>query len=131
MLNPRDRLTTAIELTCSDCGSTFHPHQVSEGVEELCDACYEALFGHAVTSLPTAPAASETTEAFQPITAGQLAKAVDLVCTECRNTFTPHQMSEGVEELCDKCYEALFGHTVSFSPVPPPKAQKDHARKAA
>jgi hypothetical protein len=29
---------------CTDCGQAFQPRQVGDGVEELCDACYEARF---------------------------------------------------------------------------------------
>lgn len=32
------------DLVCLDCGGSFRPRRVSDGVEELCDTCYEATF---------------------------------------------------------------------------------------
>lgn len=32
------------DLVCLDCGSAFTPRRVTDGVEELCDTCYEARF---------------------------------------------------------------------------------------
>lgn len=32
------------DLVCLDCGSSFTPRRVTDGVEELCDSCYEATF---------------------------------------------------------------------------------------
>lgn len=119
----------AVELTCAGCGSTFHPRQMSEGTEEVCDQCYETMFGHAVTPLPAAP--PEENAMHQTARLEPLAESVELACTECGNVFSPHQMSEGVEELCDKCYEALFGRAVGFSPVSPSKAERHRGRKVA
>ncbi len=34
----------AAQLTCAECGATFVPRRVGDGVEELCDACYENHF---------------------------------------------------------------------------------------
>lgn len=32
------------ELICADCGLRFRARRVTDGVEEICDACYEARF---------------------------------------------------------------------------------------
>lgn len=32
------------ELVCLECGNSFMPRRVTDGVEELCDICYEARF---------------------------------------------------------------------------------------
>jgi hypothetical protein len=32
------------DLVCRDCGSLFRPRRVTDGVEELCDSCYEMRF---------------------------------------------------------------------------------------
>lgn len=32
------------DLICSDCGTRFRARRVMDGVEEVCDACYEARF---------------------------------------------------------------------------------------
>lgn len=32
------------ELVCTDCGSRFRARRVTDGVEEICDTCYEARF---------------------------------------------------------------------------------------
>lgn len=32
------------ELVCADCGARFRARRVTDGVEEICDACYEARF---------------------------------------------------------------------------------------
>lgn len=32
------------ELVCADCGLRFRARRVTDGVEEICDACYEARF---------------------------------------------------------------------------------------
>lgn len=32
------------ELVCADCGVRFRARRVTDGVEEICDACYEARF---------------------------------------------------------------------------------------
>jgi hypothetical protein len=45
-----DRITTGPELVCGDCGVRFRARRVTDGVEEICDACYEGRF-------PTHPAA--------------------------------------------------------------------------
>lgn len=32
------------ELVCADCGLHFRARRVTDGVEEICDTCYEARF---------------------------------------------------------------------------------------
>jgi hypothetical protein len=32
------------ELVCADCGAHFRARRVTDGVEEICDKCYEARF---------------------------------------------------------------------------------------
>lgn len=39
-----ERPETASELACIECGNSFMPRRVADGVEELCDACYQARF---------------------------------------------------------------------------------------
>lgn len=39
---PQGRPSRMPDLNCSDCGTPFRPRRVTDGVEELCDACYEA-----------------------------------------------------------------------------------------
>lgn len=34
----------ASDFVCLDCGNPFVPRRVTDGVEELCDTCYEARF---------------------------------------------------------------------------------------
>jgi formylmethanofuran dehydrogenase subunit E len=34
----------AAQLTCTECGETFEPRRIGDGVQELCDACYEDRF---------------------------------------------------------------------------------------
>jgi len=40
-MNTND-IITGPELICSDCGARFSGRRVTDGVEEICDACYEA-----------------------------------------------------------------------------------------
>jgi hypothetical protein len=47
LITPSDRPRIGLDLTCSECGTTFHPHQLAEGVEVLCNRCYEAQFDRA------------------------------------------------------------------------------------
>lgn len=53
-----DRMALGPELVCADCGVHFRARRVTDGVEEICDACYEARF-------PTYPASVR-----QPVRAG-------------------------------------------------------------
>lgn len=39
-----NRASRAPDLLCGDCGSRFRGRRVTDGVEEVCDACYEARF---------------------------------------------------------------------------------------
>jgi hypothetical protein len=39
-----DRIAAASELVCADCGLYFRARRVTDGVEEICDSCYEARF---------------------------------------------------------------------------------------
>lgn len=55
---PQGRPSRSPELTCSECGASFRPRRVTDGVEELCDACYDKRF---VSRLVT-----ETEEPPQP-----------------------------------------------------------------
>ncbi len=41
---PPDRPDRRPEQTCVECGRSFRPRSVGDGVEELCDTCYEAQF---------------------------------------------------------------------------------------
>ena len=36
------------ELICADCGATFDSHGASDGLEQLCNACYVAQFASQV-----------------------------------------------------------------------------------
>lgn len=33
---------------CRECGQFFAPHQLAEGMEELCPSCYEDLFAQRI-----------------------------------------------------------------------------------
>lgn len=44
-----DGMFSGPELVCADCGVRFRARRVTDGVEEICDVCYEARF-------PTRPA---------------------------------------------------------------------------
>lgn len=37
-------MKTGPELVCSDCGVRFRARRVTDGVEEICDACYDLRF---------------------------------------------------------------------------------------
>lgn len=39
-----DPLGASPELICADCGTRFRARRVTDGVEEICDDCYEARF---------------------------------------------------------------------------------------
>jgi len=39
-----DGMFSGPELVCADCGVHFHARRVTDGVEEICDVCYEARF---------------------------------------------------------------------------------------
>jgi NMD protein affecting ribosome stability and mRNA decay len=39
-----DAMIGGPELICADCGVRFHARRVTDGVEEICDDCYEARF---------------------------------------------------------------------------------------
>ena len=41
---PPDRPRRGPERTCVECGGLFRPRRVADGVEELCDTCYQAQF---------------------------------------------------------------------------------------
>ena len=38
------RVERAEKLTCADCGAVFDSHGASDGLEQLCNACYIAQF---------------------------------------------------------------------------------------
>lgn len=40
------------EIVCADCGVRFRARRVTDGVEEICDLCYEARFPTRPASLP-------------------------------------------------------------------------------
>lgn len=44
-----DGMTLGPELVCADCGVRFRARRITDGVEEICQVCYEARF-------PTHPA---------------------------------------------------------------------------
>lgn len=39
-----DAIQAGPELICGDCGAHFRARRVTDGVEEICDKCYEARF---------------------------------------------------------------------------------------
>lgn len=39
-----ERPKRAPDLICGDCGTSFRPRRITDGVEELCNSCYEARF---------------------------------------------------------------------------------------
>jgi len=39
-----DSIASRTELICTDCGVRFHGRRVVDGVEEICDGCYEKRF---------------------------------------------------------------------------------------
>ncbi len=39
-----DAIATGSELVCTDCGVRFRARRVTDGVEEICDPCYEVRF---------------------------------------------------------------------------------------
>lgn len=39
-----DSIAGSTELTCTDCGVRFRARRVVDGVEEICDGCYEKRF---------------------------------------------------------------------------------------
>jgi hypothetical protein len=39
-----DRIAAVPELVCADCGLRFRARRVTDGVEEICDGCFEARF---------------------------------------------------------------------------------------
>ncbi len=41
---PPNRPQRSPDLICAECGQTFRPRRVSDGVEEMCDLCYESQF---------------------------------------------------------------------------------------
>lgn len=43
-LMENDRIAAGPELVCADCGLHFRARRVTDGVEEICDTCYEARF---------------------------------------------------------------------------------------
>jgi hypothetical protein len=47
-----DAIATGSELTCTDCGVHFGARRVTDGVEEICDNCYEARFPTLSMPLP-------------------------------------------------------------------------------
>lgn len=42
--NPPGAIRENSEQPCPECGQPFRPRQVGDGVDELCDTCYEAQF---------------------------------------------------------------------------------------
>jgi len=38
------RGTRAPELVCADCSTQFRARRITDGIEEVCDSCYSALF---------------------------------------------------------------------------------------
>lgn len=50
------------ELVCADCGAQFRARRITDGVEEVCDPCYSALFPAPVieyAQLPQKPLRSQ------------------------------------------------------------------------
>lgn len=47
-----DAINVGPELVCADCGAHFRARRVTDGVEEICDKCYETRFPAPVISLP-------------------------------------------------------------------------------
>jgi len=41
---PPNRPSRRPEQECSECGRSFRPRAIGDGVEELCDDCYDAQF---------------------------------------------------------------------------------------
>ncbi len=41
---PANRPRRRPGLVCTDCGQLFRPRRIGDGIEELCDLCYEAQF---------------------------------------------------------------------------------------
>jgi hypothetical protein len=39
---PENRPQRRPDLICAECGRMFRPRHVADGVEELCDACFDA-----------------------------------------------------------------------------------------
>lgn len=39
-----DAIKVGPELVCADCGAHFRARRVTDGVEEICDKCYESRF---------------------------------------------------------------------------------------
>jgi hypothetical protein len=39
-----EKMAAGPELICADCGVHFRARRVTDGVEEICDVCYEARF---------------------------------------------------------------------------------------
>lgn len=39
-----DSIAGRTELICADCGVRFRARRIVDGVEEICDGCYEKLF---------------------------------------------------------------------------------------
>ncbi|HLW44500.1 MAG TPA: hypothetical protein VKS00_08420 [Candidatus Acidoferrales bacterium] len=50
-----NRGTRAPELVCSDCGAQFRARRVTDGIEEVCDSCYSALFPASVIEYAQSP----------------------------------------------------------------------------
>lgn len=46
-----DAIQVGPELVCGDCGAHFRARRVTDGVEEICDRCYEARFPAPATLL--------------------------------------------------------------------------------
>lgn len=47
-----DGMALGPELVCTDCGVHFRARRVTDGVEEVCDTCYEARFPTRPASMP-------------------------------------------------------------------------------
>lgn len=39
-----DAIKVGPELVCADCGAHFRARRITDGVEEICDTCYEVRF---------------------------------------------------------------------------------------
>lgn len=46
-----DAVNVGPELVCADCGAHFRARRITDGVEEICDKCYETRFPAPATPL--------------------------------------------------------------------------------
>jgi len=55
---PSSRPNRCLSQICAECGQVFRPRRLGDGVEQLCDQCYEAQFHPLPTSSPEESALS-------------------------------------------------------------------------